>query len=584
MPTPIPATLNDLFDRVVTAGVPLHGLVRNGTLTLPNDDTRSWPQGTAVQEGDTLLFRGRNSYTPERDTEAQARDAANGWTWPDAAIIGGHGRYLHGQALGEHCWLYSDPAGRSWKVDPQLSISYNHLDPLTITLAVTAFGQFQREPDTTEYTEELTLSDWGQAEPVISAANFPQIRLEAITQHGDRAAMAAYVSVGGNEAYNHGDSFDDSQILHAYVGVLEITLMGTPGVDLAATMAVVVDRDTALGVFSQQQTSTATSPWYFWEAESVQTEGEPPECDGFERRTISAVVSATDSSPSGSTSRQVLNSHSAFELHEDRLVGCYYAADETLRLWTMDWHCQRQHTVNNPTAVVTPRIVRRDHTGNVSFGVCELGSEVVEQEGECYVRTDATLDEDLTVRLKRDGLVVREVTAEWQGSATRYWNAPPTIIPRRSGTTTEWSDEYQYTQSVPGMDPASNQSFNNFNTGAILPPLSPAFFPNLNITGSDNASDRYTVISRRFILANDFSTYNVLMTVSYLSNALKTINATQFDDFNILNVGRMYGWASPEGADPAEFNAPPFGGRYHGSWNPISNQVEVFQTDVVTWT
>jgi hypothetical protein len=115
-------------------GLPYHGLVVNGKLTLPNGEVRGYPQPVALSHktvtycikpywlpnpppgrytnfgsivtkyerpylGGTILVKGPKAYTPKRTKREQAEDYKNGYQWLNHAYLSGTLRAIGGNEL-----------------------------------------------------------------------------------------------------------------------------------------------------------------------------------------------------------------------------------------------------------------------------------------------------------------------------------------------------------------------------------------------------------------------------------------------------------------------------------------------------
>lgn len=97
-------------------GVPFHGLVIDGTLTLPNSATMAY-SGAVSPFTQILRNPAGVANARARTTEEQAADTAAGRQWLDYGIR--NGVRFNGQFIGQgKPWiLYSDPAGTVWRLE-----------------------------------------------------------------------------------------------------------------------------------------------------------------------------------------------------------------------------------------------------------------------------------------------------------------------------------------------------------------------------------------------------------------------------------------------------------------------------------
>jgi hypothetical protein len=116
-------------------GFPYHGLVTNGTLTLPNNEQFTHP---GITNGDTQLLAVPNFPLVTRTPEQQASDQANGFEWRNKAIIANN--HLGSADLGENWLLYIDSNQTTW----YFNIGYNVVGNQCSFSCVlkSAFGRF----------------------------------------------------------------------------------------------------------------------------------------------------------------------------------------------------------------------------------------------------------------------------------------------------------------------------------------------------------------------------------------------------------------------------------------------------------
>ncbi len=122
-----------------TLGLPFHGPVTGGTLTLPNSDTKTAPQ---PYDGAVMVARHPAAPGITRDAEQQAFDTANGYEWRDYAVLVGRNNQIGPSELGANHWIYADPGGGSWIIKAEMTMLNNDDDvQLTVTLTK-LFGRF----------------------------------------------------------------------------------------------------------------------------------------------------------------------------------------------------------------------------------------------------------------------------------------------------------------------------------------------------------------------------------------------------------------------------------------------------------
>ena len=81
------------FGFVAQFGLPFHGIVRNGALTLPDASTMVYPQPEGT---DMPYVKHPLGLTPARTPEEIAWDAARNYQWLDHAYLSGYYRSIGG--------------------------------------------------------------------------------------------------------------------------------------------------------------------------------------------------------------------------------------------------------------------------------------------------------------------------------------------------------------------------------------------------------------------------------------------------------------------------------------------------------
>jgi len=111
MPIPKPKGLPIPQGAVRYWGLPYHGLVRNGTLTLPNNATMTYLQ---PDNGSTVVIRNKKKSGLPLTMPMAAYDAAQGFSWLTFAILAGRTKQIAGQNLGGNRFIYIDHRDRPW--------------------------------------------------------------------------------------------------------------------------------------------------------------------------------------------------------------------------------------------------------------------------------------------------------------------------------------------------------------------------------------------------------------------------------------------------------------------------------------
>ncbi len=111
-------------------GTPYHGVVRNGSLTLPNSEQLIYPQPAAITGSSGVARAGSNRYvkSPFAATEiyptpeALQYDLARGVEWKNYNLLAGRDMAIGGHALGQDHWIYIDGAGNRWVIQVEVTM------------------------------------------------------------------------------------------------------------------------------------------------------------------------------------------------------------------------------------------------------------------------------------------------------------------------------------------------------------------------------------------------------------------------------------------------------------------------------
>lgn len=128
-------------------GCPYHGVVYGGEVTLPNGQKKAYPQPASDGYHEPMAGRSfpiRPQWSPGGVQTQEDIDA--GREWRDYAIIAGQNSQIHGQELGENCWIWAEAEGKVWKVEPLDSLDARD-EPKDVTFRLTRFGWFGDPPD-----------------------------------------------------------------------------------------------------------------------------------------------------------------------------------------------------------------------------------------------------------------------------------------------------------------------------------------------------------------------------------------------------------------------------------------------------
>jgi len=134
----------DPFNKVIprkAVGMPFHGLVDNGTLTLPNAAQDTISLGTTPY-GPCCVLRHPDPPGITRTAAEQQHDIDTGKEWREYALITAQGD-LNGHSIGTNNRIYIDPAGTPWLI----AFDFGTFDAtLTRSISITLssiFGRFR---------------------------------------------------------------------------------------------------------------------------------------------------------------------------------------------------------------------------------------------------------------------------------------------------------------------------------------------------------------------------------------------------------------------------------------------------------
>lgn len=102
-------------------GVPYHGLIRNGWLTLSNGRRVAVPTEGAIEPvgvaGDCYLLRVPGMPPVSLTPQEIAIESAAGREWRNYALLSGRGRNYGGITVGRKAWLYAAADGTVWRIE-----------------------------------------------------------------------------------------------------------------------------------------------------------------------------------------------------------------------------------------------------------------------------------------------------------------------------------------------------------------------------------------------------------------------------------------------------------------------------------
>ena len=253
--------LSDIKDAGALAGVdqfgvPWHGRIVGGVLYTGKLDaegaeiTRPWTQPgtsdcwlirapqTQTVDGVTSTIPGTGLPDPYAGTAGAARknaDALDGRELKNYALLSGKTSMIHGQALGQHRWLYIAPTGAVWQINfGYLSGSQRGLGSgaTSSSLTFSRFGKLGGEHETKTIT--ISVPGIGTVNSVDYWSGYPYI--------SDIYPDGSKVVIGLDPIQHYYLKRADNPI-----GFLEIVISGSSVDDLSASVVVVSNADQTVG-------------------------------------------------------------------------------------------------------------------------------------------------------------------------------------------------------------------------------------------------------------------------------------------------------------------------------------------------
>lgn len=217
-------------------GVPWHGKVQGGVLTLPNGTTLPWGQPSAVEgfpevSGYTFAQKMPGVAAITRTTEEAAADALEGREWRNQFIVGGAGGdvFIHGKRAGG--WIYSADDGTRWVCTALGESSFSQGGTLSMSFQFRRFGVLGGAAVTVQSSASISSAGMGQLSPTLSGVSNYLAQVEDIAPDGRSAIVMLYPN--GLKGWP--------------VGFLLLTLSGTPGVAMTRVLSVIYTRGQTLG-------------------------------------------------------------------------------------------------------------------------------------------------------------------------------------------------------------------------------------------------------------------------------------------------------------------------------------------------
>ncbi|THF60898.1 hypothetical protein [Pseudothauera rhizosphaerae] len=186
--------------RVGALGLPYHGLVLDGWLTLPDGSMLQIPTGPRT---DVTLVRRSGWIAPPRTPAQLAGDAARGWEWRDYALLNsasaGTSETMIGGRSMEGGWLWFDADGQPWRV--RVVATEGVPDVCVFSLEFRRFGRFgapggieTRDTvpiDLQQGVPVQVVTAAGNTQNVAAGAGIAEFDLVDVVADGSRALLAA---------------------------------------------------------------------------------------------------------------------------------------------------------------------------------------------------------------------------------------------------------------------------------------------------------------------------------------------------------------------------------------------------------
>ena len=272
---------SDILKRVGIWGHPWHGLVKSGTLTLPNGQQVAYPQPVG---GDTHLLAVPGVQPVERTPDELIEDAAAGRQWWTAVTLSGRQSQLYSKPLGAGRWIYVDPDGVRWLVSTSLNNNAADIQRMAQTITLARFGEFYGAPEVHTYSVPALYvgQDYPEVFSSESSPLEPGAILGSLFSTHPSGQAAAFVLTAVYAPVNRINPLRP-------VGWLELTLSG-PGGACSVQLGVLHTRAATLGEVTNTRLDTAS----YWTLDEVRTSTKSggftgPDCSGTRTDTITLV-------------------------------------------------------------------------------------------------------------------------------------------------------------------------------------------------------------------------------------------------------------------------------------------------------
>lgn len=342
-------------------GVPYHGLLRGGVLTLGNGRTITWPSAgvtpPASPSGDCYILRVPGTPPVEMPPAELAVETAAGREWRSYALLVGRGRNYGGINVGTKAWLYAAHDGSVWRIEcaqldtadlrpiaadsPPQPDRWFYPATLDFYFTIRRFGVFSPNDDSAEvFTRSCLAQSLGaahKADPVYlkqEAYVFPRDRLYIGDGYGvqhmpinieDVNSTGARTIFCVNRWIGQSVWADEDAAPRAW---LEVVVSGV-GETLAVSMSVLrVDGYTAPSITSSETTTAAVT------IDFVNSQGIASESTDM---ATGAKTGSLEANLPAQSEVYPVNYAESIASGAGRLAGAYYDADDVVQWVRAAW-------------------------------------------------------------------------------------------------------------------------------------------------------------------------------------------------------------------------------------------------------
>lgn len=256
-----------ILDRLRAWGNPFHGKIVNGTLTLPNAETQTWP---ATQNNNCFVFRVPGA------PGGNGADAPPGGEWRDYLLLYGNCQAVYSKQVSTSLvnWLYVRPDGSRWLIkltSNAVGIATSSA-ALVMSFSASRFGEFSKDL-LESFSFDLTLPDRG-LDPALAglySGKIPasvNIGISDMTEDGSKCCLMFWQEKTGwpdqeNQQYPYGffEVSLDTSVFSLSTVALVYDLGDVYGTETAAFYDFEVEQpDPLYGCYNSTWTNIPTGP------------------------------------------------------------------------------------------------------------------------------------------------------------------------------------------------------------------------------------------------------------------------------------------------------------------------------------